>query len=118
MSILRLASLGPSGDIHVIMNALPASGTWHATADSLRFRPSGHEGFCFVHRLAFRTLIGRDSSPDECQAFFAREAPAFQAAAARKMAERGLPSDANFHLTSRDVLRAIGPGRQQTVVLA
>ena len=79
---------------------------WRQEIEALAYRPEGHGGWCAVHRLAFRTLLARDPGPDECLAGFAERQAAFQRAAAVKIASRKLPSDANFHLTSRDVERA------------
>lgn len=79
---------------------------WRQEIEALAYRPEGHGGWCAVHRLAFRTLLARDPGPDECLAGFAERRAAFQRAAAVKIASRKLPSDANFHLTSRDVERA------------
>ncbi|MBM6592910.1 hypothetical protein [Microvirga pudoricolor] len=92
------------------MPDFPASASWHPGVDSLRFRPHGHEGDCFVHRLAFRTLIGTAPSPEECAAFFVKQADAFGVAAALKIERRNLATDAHFHLTSRDILRAMENG--------
>jgi hypothetical protein len=83
-----------------------AAPAWRPDIDSLAFRPAGHGGLCLVHRGAFRTLIGGAPSGEDCLAYFARHAAGFAAAAASKIARRGLAHDANFHLTSRDVLRA------------
>jgi hypothetical protein len=82
---------------------------WRAEIDSLAFRPIGHDGLCFVHRLAFRTILGVLPEPNECAAFFEAEHRAFQAAARAKIARRGLRPDANLHLTSRDVRREMEP---------
>lgn len=79
---------------------------WRQEIEALAFRPVGHAGWCAVHRLAFRTLLARDPSPEDCLAGFAERRTAFQRAAAEKIARRRLPADANFHLTSRDVARA------------
>ena len=80
---------------------------WRSDIDALAFEPAGHAGSCTVHRLAFRTLLGRMPTPEDCVAFFAANAPAFQAAARAKIARRRLAPGANFHLTSRDVAAAI-----------
>ena len=32
--------------------------TWRHDVDALVFRPNGHEGSCFIHRLAFRSMRG------------------------------------------------------------
>ncbi|RUQ69389.1 DUF1488 family protein [Azospirillum doebereinerae] len=81
---------------------------WRPAIDSLAFHPAGHEGFCAVHRLAFRTLLGRDGTPDDCLAYFAEHRSAFDRAAAAKIARRGLGVAVNLHLTSRDIARALG----------
>jgi hypothetical protein len=86
-------------------DAMPA---WRNDIDALAFGPEGHAGICTVHRLAFRTLLGRLPAPEDCIAFFRANEAAFQAAAGAKIARRGLAAGANFHLTSRDVAAAIG----------
>jgi hypothetical protein len=80
---------------------------WRSDIDALAFAPEGHAGICTVHRLAFRTLLGRTPGPGDCMAYFAAHERAFHAAAAAKIARRGLGPGANFHLTSRDAARAI-----------
>ena len=80
---------------------------WRNDIDALAFEPEGHAGICTVHRLAFRTLLGRVPMPGDCMAYFAAHERAFQAAAAAKISRRGLAPGANFHLTSRDAARAI-----------
>jgi hypothetical protein len=80
--------------------------TWRADLDSLSFQPRGHSGQCLIHRRAFKTILGFNATPDDCATCFQQLQPAFQAAAAAKIARAALASDANFHLTSRDVLRA------------
>jgi hypothetical protein len=82
--------------------------TWRADLDTLAFKVAGHEGWCMVHRLAFRTLIGRDPDAEACTAFHRANAGAFAAAALLKIARKRLPSDASLHLTSRDVARRLG----------
>jgi len=81
---------------------------WRPAIDALVFRPVGHAGNCAVHRLAFRALLGRTGAPGDCLAYFAAHRPAFERAAAAKIARRGLDVAANLHLTSRDVERALG----------
>lgn len=80
---------------------------WRPAIDALVFRPAGHGGNCAVHRLAFRALLGRTGAPAECLAFFAAHRPAFERAAAAKIARCGLGIAASLHLTSRDVARAL-----------
>ena len=81
---------------------------WRSDIDALAFEPEGHTGHCTVHRLAFRTLMCRMPTPEDCIAFFKANEPAFHAAAGAKILHRGLAAGANFHLTSRDVAAAIG----------
>jgi hypothetical protein len=81
---------------------------WRDDIDALAFEPQGHAGTCTVHRLAFRTLLGRMPSSADCMAYFAAHERAFHAAAAAKILRRRLAPGANFHLTSRDATRAIG----------
>ena len=81
--------------------------TWRADIDSLAFRPDGHGGVCMVHRRAFRTLLKRTPSPDDCAGFFKAHEAAFQAAARAKILRARLEQGANLHLTSRDVARQI-----------
>jgi hypothetical protein len=82
--------------------------TWRPDLDSLSFRPQGHGGHCVVHRRAFQTLLGFRPSPEDCAACFAERRAAFHRAAAAKIIRVSLHKDANFHLTSRDVARALG----------
>ncbi|MET0427330.1 MAG: hypothetical protein ABW026_02425 [Microvirga sp.] len=91
--------------------AAPGTGdaAWHPSIDAIGFRPHGHDGLCFVHRLAFRTLIGADPDPADCLAWFGAHSAAFAAAAAAKIRARRLPPEANLHLTSRDIGRESGP---------
>ncbi|MGO4704617.1 hypothetical protein AB4072_02415 [Microvirga sp. 2MCAF38] len=89
---------GPDSDIE-----------WRADIDSLSFRPGGHEGICVVHRLAFRTLLGLMPTPQQCETFFLAERKRFEAAAREKLVRRALARSANFHLSSRDILRAAIP---------
>jgi hypothetical protein len=76
---------------------------WRDDIDALAFRPAGHDGFCMVHRLALRTVIGYPAAAAECLSFFAANRQIFEAAARDKIARAALPADANFHLTSRDI---------------
>jgi hypothetical protein len=80
---------------------------WRADVDALAFRPPGHRGLCMVHRHAFRTLLGRYPLPEECAAYFNDHRAVFQAAAGAKLASTSVAADANFHLTSRDLARAM-----------
>jgi hypothetical protein len=82
------------------------SGTWLSDLDALSVQPRGHAGQCLVHRRAFRTILGFNPTPADCAACFLQQLSAFEAAAAVKIARAALAADANFHLTSRDVLRS------------
>ncbi|CAO3362318.1 hypothetical protein [Azospirillum melinis] len=78
--------------------------SWRADIDALVFRPAGHGGWCAVHRLAFRALLGkRKPTPEDCLAFAAAYRASFEAAAAGKIVQRGYGAAASLHLTSRDV---------------
>jgi hypothetical protein len=85
------------------------SSTWRSDLDSLSFQPEGHAGQCLVHRRAFRTILGFNPTPADCAACFLQQQSAFRAAAAAKIGRAALAADANFHLTSRDILRATLP---------
>jgi hypothetical protein len=78
---------------------------WRDDIDALSFEAAGHAGCCTVHRLAFRTLLGRTPTPEDCMAYFKANEHAFRAAAGAKILRRGLGPGVNFHLTSRDVAR-------------
>jgi hypothetical protein len=79
---------------------------WRQDINALAFRPEGHAGTCVVHRLAFRTLMQLEPTPDACIAYFTAHEGAFRASARAKISRRRLNPDANFHLTSRDLARA------------
>jgi len=80
---------------------------WRNDIDALAFQPGEHIGLCMVHRRAFRTLLRVMPTPRECVAFFNTHQEAFQAAARAKLLRTTPPSTANFHLTSRDVIRQL-----------
>jgi hypothetical protein len=80
---------------------------WRDDLNSLGFQPSGHNGSCVVHRRAFATLLGFAPSPTDCVAWFEEHSAAFEWAAAAKISRAALPAAANFHLTSRDIRRAL-----------
>jgi hypothetical protein len=80
---------------------------WRADVDALAFRPPGHRGLCMVHRHAFRTLLRRYPSPEECVAYFRDHRAVFRTAAGAKLVRASISADANFHLTSRDLARAM-----------
>ena len=80
---------------------------WRNDIDALAFQPRDHTGLCMVHRRAFRTLLRAMPSPPECIEFFSAHQEAFQAAARVKLRRVNLSETANFHLTSRDVIRQL-----------
>ena len=88
---------------------MPSSKTpiWRDDIDALAFQPSEHSGLCMVHRRAFRTLLRATPSPQQCVGFFNAHQEAFQAAARAKLLRVSVPGTANFHLTSRDVIRQL-----------
>ncbi|MGY3235569.1 hypothetical protein ACVWZ4_003866 [Bradyrhizobium sp. USDA 4472] len=77
---------------------------WRDDIASLVFCVRGHGAICAAHRGAFRTLLGADP-PKDCVGYFLRFENAFRAAAAPKIARKGIP--AGLHLTSRDVARKL-----------
>ncbi|CBS91146.1 DUF1488 family protein [Azospirillum lipoferum] len=82
---------------------------WRDDIDALVFRPAGHGGWCAIHRLAFRALLGtRNPAPEDCLAHAAAHRAALEAAAAGKIAKRGYGAAASLHLTSRDIAPLLG----------
>lgn len=79
--------------------------TWRPDIDAVEFRPHDHSGVCMIHRLAFRTLIGRSPDATACVMFFADNKPAFLLAAENKISQGKIEIHRNFHLNSRDVRR-------------
>ena len=88
---------------------MPSSKTpiWRNDIDALAFQPGEHTGLCMVHRRAFRTLLRAPPSPQDCVGFFNAHQEAFQAAARAKLQRVNVSETANFHLTSRDVIRQL-----------
>jgi hypothetical protein len=88
---------------------MPSSTTpiWRDDIDALAFQPVEHSGLCMVHRRAFRTLLRTTPSPRDCIGFFNAHREAFQAAARAKLQRADLSPTANFHLTSRDIIRQL-----------
>ena len=80
---------------------------WRHDIDALAFQPDGHGIACMVHRLAFRTLMRLVPTPDACLAYFIAHEAAFRASAQAKIARRGISPGTSFHLTSRDLTRAL-----------
>ncbi len=80
--------------------------TWRHDIDALVFTPRGHKAGCFIHRLAFRSLSG-EGSRESCEVYFRANKDAFERAARAKIQKAGVSVEQNFHLTSRDVRRAL-----------
>lgn len=68
-----------------------------------------------VHRRAFRTLLGFNPTPEDCESFFGAHRAAFEAAARAKILEKNIVSGLNFHLTSRDVARQLKLAKSRRV---
>jgi hypothetical protein len=81
--------------------------TWRADIDALMFWIAAHSASCAVHRQAFRTLMRRNPTPQDCLAYFGNVEDAFRAAAAAKITRNQIPAGTNLHLTSRDVARKL-----------
>ena len=80
---------------------------WRDDITSLVFPVIGHGAICAVHQGAFRTLLGAEPTPDACLSHFQRFEAAFRAAAAAKIARRGILPGTSLHLTSRDIARKL-----------
>jgi hypothetical protein len=80
---------------------------WREEIDSLAFRPNGHAGWCVVHRLAFRALLGYAATPQACCDYFENRQSIFASAASTKIARTGIAPENNFHLNSRDIRRTL-----------
>jgi hypothetical protein len=85
--------------------------TWRSDIDALTFRPEGRQEQCMIHRFAFRTLLGFEPTPRQCETFFDANRAAFEAAANAKALESDI-AGRNFHVTSRDVARQLGLARR------
>lgn len=102
--VVGLANLTGSTDHPMPLSKTP---TWRDDIDALAFQPAAHGGLCMVHRRAFRTLLRMTPSPQQCVDFYCSHEDAFQAAARAKLLRAGVAGTANFHLTSRDVIRQL-----------
>lgn len=80
---------------------------WRDDIASLVFSVRGHGAICAVHRGAFRTLLGAEPSPKDCVGYFRRFENTFRAAAAAKIARKGIPAGTSLHLSSRDIARKL-----------
>ena len=85
---------------------------WRDDLDALGFAVvfdgHGHGAACFVHRRAFRILIGSDPVEADCLAYYETHAEAFQVAAGAKIDRQSIPQDRSLNLNSRDIRRALG----------
>jgi hypothetical protein len=80
---------------------------WRDDIDSLIFYPPRHEGFCAVHRRAFRTLLGDAPTIEDCVAYFNTNYAAFQIAASEKILRNVIAMASSLHINSRDVKRQL-----------
>jgi hypothetical protein len=87
------------------LNRRQNSTAWRDDIDALAFEPDDHQGFCMVHRRAFRTLLRFSPEPGDCLVFFRNHESAFRTAASAKIVREDVARGVNFHLTSRDVVR-------------
>ena len=78
---------------------------WAIEADSVHF-PALNGGRCFIHRLAFRALLGRDPSKEDCITFVTRNQDAIANAAGMRAEQAKIGLGVNFHLNSRHLRRA------------
>lgn len=84
---------------------------WRDDLDALGFAVffdgKDHGAACFVHRRAFRALIGSDPVGADCLVYYGSNAAAFQAAAWEKIARQSIPQGRSLNLNSRDIRRAL-----------
>ena len=85
---------------------MPHDIVWRDDIDAIQFRFDGSDRLCFIHRLAFKTLLTVPPDADRCLAFFLDHREVFLSAAVKKAARTGQP-DQNIHITSRDVARML-----------
>lgn len=79
---------------------------WRDDIDALRFvAPNG--ALCFVHRLAFRVLVGKPPTANECLAFFEENMSSFFEAALLRSACLPEQTLKPFHLNSREIRREL-----------
>lgn len=79
---------------------------WRNDLDALQF-PAENGVSCFVHRRAFRAIIRKVPSPQDCLDFYERNNSAFEAAATVKLRSGAVADQQNFHLTSRQIRRSV-----------
>lgn len=89
-----------------------AAAIWRDDLDALSFAvvfdDRDHGAACFVHRRAFRILIGSDPVGADCLAYYENNAAAFRAAAWEKIERQGIAQGRSLNLNSRDIRRALG----------
>lgn len=85
---------------------------WRDDLDALSFAvfldTEDHGAACFVHRRAFRILIGSDPVGADCVFYYETNAEAFQKAARAKIDRQSIPQGRSLNLNSRDIRRALG----------
>ena len=85
---------------------------WRDDLDALSFAvfsdDRDHGAACFVHRRAFRILIGSDPVGADCLFYYQQNAAAFQFAAQAKIDRQSIPQGRSLNLNSRDIRRALG----------
>jgi putative heme iron utilization protein len=78
---------------------------WASDADAVRFSaPNG--GNCYIHRLAFRVLLGREPQKQDCLDFVRNNVPAITCAVDARLRTAKIEQGTNFHLNSRHLRRA------------
>ncbi|CDI12114.1 hypothetical protein ACA106_06085 [Agrobacterium pusense] len=82
---------------------------WRSDLDALVFLAPGGSR-CFVHRLAFRTLLGKTPVQDDCLRFFRENSWSFLAAAEAHRETLPMKGRLSFHLTSRHIKQQISSG--------
>lgn len=91
---------------------------WRSDLDALSFAVFSdrhdHGAACFIHRRAFRALIGSDPAGTECLAYYETHISAFQSAAWAKIDRLSIPYGRSLNLNSRDIRRALGELVSQT----
>lgn len=80
---------------------------WRDDLGSVEFTVPGHGGRCVIHARAIATLMGAPAGREDCLAFARANAAALDAAARDRIARKALAPGSAFHLTSRDIRRAL-----------
>jgi hypothetical protein len=82
---------------------------WLEDVDAVEFEVSGFNAKCFMHRLAFRAVMGDIPTADTCLNFARAHLLTLQNAALDKMTRCNLDGDQNISINSRDFRRASKP---------